>query len=98
MHSPSAPVRKVPLVVLLGTAAGTEELADRLRHHGAVVYVAHSAQACLRVSVALGPDLIVVDERFPEQLRCLLAAHPSTARARLVRLATMLDARRAVAA
>ena len=84
MYSACAFGRTAPLVVVLGTLPAADELARRLRQDGAVVYIAHTAEACVRVSTSLGPDAIHVDARFPKRMRRLLAAHPATARSPLV--------------
>ncbi len=84
MDSRCAPVRTVPLVVLVSASATADAFAAGLRQSGAAVYTAHSPQGCLRVATALGPDAIIVDDGFPDHVRQLLAAHPLTARTRIV--------------
>jgi CheY-like chemotaxis protein len=48
--------------------------------------VARSAEGCLRVATASGPDLILMDERLSGRGDHLLRAHPISSRARLLRL------------
>lgn len=83
-------VRDVPrrdvllIVVASATAAVAEEVASRLRLDGSVVYVAHSAQGCLRVATSISPDMVVLDPALPRRLEALLRAHPATVGAEIV--------------
>jgi hypothetical protein len=78
--------RTHPLVVLgLIGSDGAQRPEALLRSEGAMVYVAHGAQACLRVSASISPDVVLLDPRFPPQMEALLRAHPSCADASIVR-------------
>ena len=85
-------VRDVPrrnvllIVVASATAAVAEEVAARLRLDGSVVYVAHSAQGCLRVATSISPDMVVLDPALPRRLEALLRAHPATVGAEILHL------------
>jgi hypothetical protein len=85
-------VRDVPrrdvllIVVASAMAAVAEEVAARLRLDGSVVYVAHSAQGCLRVATSIAPDMVVLDPALPRRLEALLRAHPATVGAEIVHL------------
>jgi len=50
---------------------------------GAITMRAHDAQSCVRVATAVGPDVIVLDQRLPGRLAGLLKAHPVSRTARL---------------
>jgi hypothetical protein len=81
------PRRDVLLIVVASaTAAVAEELAARLRLDGSVVYVAHSAQGCLRVATSISPDMVILDPALPRRLESLLRAHPATATAEILQL------------
>ena len=74
------PRRDVLLIVVASaSAAVAEDVAARLRRDGSVVYVAHSAEGCLRVATSISPDLIVLDPALPRRLEGLLKAHPASA-------------------
>lgn len=81
------PRRDVLLIVVASaTAAVAEDVAARLRLDGSVVYVAHSAQGCLRVATSISPDIVVLDPALPQRLEGLLRAHPATAEAEILHL------------
>jgi len=89
LHSRSrdVPRRDVLLIVVASaTAAFAEETAARLRRDGSVVYVAHSAEGCLRVATSISPDIVVLDPALPRRLERLLRAHPASARAQILHL------------
>ena len=80
--------RRVPLIVVASTApAQAEDVAAALRREGNVVYVAHSADGCLRVATSIGPDVVLLDPRLPPRLEQLLRAHPVSAGAQILHLA-----------
>jgi len=82
------PERHPPLVVV---ASASRPVADRaaaeLRKQGYLVCETHSDQGCLRVATSVGPDLIVLDPALPSSLERRLRSHPTSAPARIVRLA-----------
>ncbi|HLZ32182.1 MAG TPA: hypothetical protein VKV73_33080 [Chloroflexota bacterium] len=81
------PHRDVLLIVVASaTAAVAEDVAARLRLDGSVVYVAHSAQGCLRVATSISPDMVILDPALPRRLEVLLRAHPATASAEILHL------------
>ena len=81
--------RRVPLIVVASAASAlAESVAAQLRREGSVVYVAHSAEGCLRVATSIGPDLVLLDPALPERLERLLKAHPTSAGAQIMHLAT----------
>ena len=81
------PKRIVPLIVVASTSASfADDVAARLRGTGSVVYVTHSLQGCLRVATSIGPDVVLLDPRLPPRLEQLLAAHPTSASAKILHL------------
>lgn len=74
------------IVVASDVAAIADDVAQRLRRQGAVVYATHSAAGCLRVATSVGPDVVVLDPALPPRLEQLLRAHPTSARARVLHL------------
>ena len=86
--------RVVRLVVVASGEPGVAEcLAARLRQDGMVSYATHTLEGCLRVATAVGPDLVVLDPGLPRRLDALLKAHPTSARARIMRLSAETIAR-----
>jgi hypothetical protein len=83
------PRRDVLLIVVASaTAAFADDVAARLRRDGSVVYVAHSAEGCLRVATSISPDIVVLDPALPRRLEGLLRAHPASAGAEILHLET----------
>src|SRR6266849_2280736 len=81
------PHRRVPLIVVASAASAfADSIAEQLRREGNVVYVAHSAEGCLRVATSVGPDLVLLDPALPARLEQLLKAHPTSARAQILHL------------
>jgi hypothetical protein len=81
------PRRSIPLIVLASTStAHTEELVERLRLEGNVVYATHSAGGCLRVATSVMPDIVLLDPSLPPRLEQLLRAHPVSASAQILHL------------
>src|SRR5437016_14469779 len=81
------PQRRVPLIIVASAALElAESVAAQLRREGNVVYVAHSAEGCLRVATAVGPDLVLLDPALPSRLERLLKAHPTSAGAQILHL------------
>ncbi len=79
--------RAVPLVVVASpSAAVVAQVAAQLRADGNVVYVAHSAEGCLRVATSTGPDMVLLDPSFPARIEKLIKAHPSCANAQVLHL------------
>jgi CheY-like chemotaxis protein len=79
--------RHVPLILIASlSAAFAGSLAQQLRREGNVVYVAHSANGCLRVATSIGPDLVLLDPGMPSRLEKLIKAHPTSADARVLHL------------
>jgi CheY-like chemotaxis protein len=77
----------VPLVLVAsGDAALVASVQRRLAADGYATAVAHSGDGCLRVATALGPDLVLLDNRLGQRTERLLRAHPRTRRARVLRL------------
>jgi DNA-binding response OmpR family regulator len=82
------PQRRVPLIIVASAALElAESVAAQLRSEGNVVYVAHSAEGCLRVATSVGPDLVLLDPALPPRLEQLLKAHPTSAGAQILHLA-----------
>lgn len=73
-------------LVATPTAELAQDLIVQLQSAGFVTCVARSAAGCLRVATAVGPDLVVLDDRLPGRLEGMLRSHPATARAELVRV------------
>ena len=89
------PRRSVPLIVVASASSVlAEDNAARLRLDGSVVYVAHSAAGCLRVSTSIAPDVILLDPALPQRLEDLLHAHPASARAQILHMTAPRSARR----
>jgi len=87
LQSPDVPRRDVLLIVVASARpAAAEDAAARLRRDGSVVYVAHSAEGCLRVATSISPDIVVLDPALPRRLEGLLRAHPATAQAEILHL------------
>src|SRR5437868_12810491 len=81
------PRREVPLILVASTSSAVaEKVASQLRRDGSVVYVAHSAEGCLRVATSVGPDLVLLDPALPARLEGLLRAHPTSAGAQILHL------------
>ncbi len=81
------PRRPIPLIVVASaTSALAEGVAAQLRRDGNVVYVAHTAEGCLRVATSIGPDLVLLDPALPPRLERLLKAHPTSAGAEIMHL------------
>jgi CheY-like chemotaxis protein len=81
------PHRRVPLVLVASTASAVAEgVAAQLRREGHVVYVAHSADGCLRVATNVGPDVVLLDPALPPRLEQLIRAHPNCADAQILHL------------
>jgi DNA-binding response OmpR family regulator len=81
------PQRRVPLIVIASAAAAyADAIAEQLRREGNVVYVAHTADGCLRVATSVGPDLVLLDPALPPRLEQLLKAHPTSAGAQILHL------------
>lgn len=80
--------RAVPLILVASaSSAFADSVAVELRREGNVVYVAHSAEGCLRVATSVGPDVILLDAALTsERLEKLLRAHPTSASAQLLHL------------
>jgi hypothetical protein len=85
------PQRRVPLVLVASTASAlAESVAAQLRREGNVVYVAHSADGCLRVATSVGPDVVLLDPALPPRLEQLIRAHPTSAGAQILHLSDSL--------
>jgi hypothetical protein len=81
------PRRDVLLIVVASASASVaEDVAERLRHDGSVVYVTHSAAGCLRVATNISPDMVILDPALSGRLEGLLRAHPSSASAQILQL------------
>jgi len=81
------PRRAVPLILIASTTSALAEgVASQLRRDGNVVYVAHTAEGCLRVATSVGPDLVLLDPALPARLERLLKAHPTSAGAEIMHL------------
>jgi DNA-binding response OmpR family regulator len=81
--------RPVPLIVVASaTAALADSVAARLRRAGNVVYVARSADGCLRVAASVGPDVVLLDPALQNVQRYerLIKAHPLCAGTQVLHL------------
>jgi CheY-like chemotaxis protein len=79
--------RSVPLVLIASASSAlAEAVAAQLRREGHIVYVAHSADGCLRVATSVAPDLVLLDPAMPPRLEQLLRAHPISAGAEILHL------------
>jgi DNA-binding response OmpR family regulator len=74
------------ILVASASAALAEGVAAELRREGNAVYVAHSAEGCLRVATSVGPDLVLLDPALPPRLERLIRAHPSSSGAQILHL------------
>jgi hypothetical protein len=63
-----------------------QDLIVQIQSAGFPTCVARSAAGCLRVATAVGPDLVLLDDRLPRRLEGMLRSHPATATAELVRV------------
>jgi DNA-binding response OmpR family regulator len=81
--------RSVPLILVASeSVALAESVAAELRRQGNIVYVAHSADGCLRVATSVGPDTILLDPAMQtKRLEQLLKAHPLSAQSEILHLA-----------
>jgi hypothetical protein len=77
-----------PKIVLVASnePRRVDEIVARLRQTGVTAYAAHSSGGCLRVATSIGPDLVLLDPSLPRRVEQLLKAHPTSARARVLRL------------
>jgi CheY-like chemotaxis protein len=83
------PGRPVPLIVIASASTAlADSVASQLRRAGNVVYVAHSADGCLRVAASVGPDVILMDPLLPnyQQYEQLIKAHPICAATKVLHL------------
>ena len=81
------PPRRTPLILVASASATLAEgVAAELRREGNAVYVAHSAEGCLRVATSVGPDLVLLDPALPPRLERLIKAHPASAGAQILHL------------
>jgi len=79
--------RPVPLILIASMSRQfAESVASQLRREGHVVYVAHTAEGCLRVATSVGPDMVLLDPAMPPRLERLLKAHPISAAAEILHL------------
>jgi len=81
--------RPVPLILVASaSSAVAESLATQLRREGNVVYVAHSADGCLRVAASVGPDVILMDPALAnaDRYERLIKAHPMCAATQVLHL------------
>lgn len=85
------PARATPLVLLANWGGARMAIPAEWLPTGAVVVRARSPEGCLRMAVAVGPDLVLVDGRFPARFDQLLRRHPMSARVRLVRVPAAPD-------
>jgi CheY-like chemotaxis protein len=82
------PARQQPLVLVASEDPHLlRSVVASLAEAGYAALAASSAGGCLRLATASGPDLILLDERLPRRVDGFLRAHPTSRRARLVRLA-----------
>lgn len=77
--------RPLVLVCSFDEELGQALLSD-VRRLGMAACIARSASGCLRVATAIGPDLLLLDARFPVSLERLLRSHPATAGMAVVRV------------
>src|ERR687885_681444 len=75
--------RQMPLIVVAGRE-GTAALVDGLRAKGALVYLTHTPEGCLRVATSVRSDVILLPRDFPRRVVRLLQQHPTSAGARIV--------------
>jgi CheY-like chemotaxis protein len=83
------PGRPVPLILVASASSAlADSVASQLRREGNVVYVAHSAEGCLRVAASVGPDVILMDAALGNVRRYerLIKAHPMCAGAQVLHL------------
>jgi DNA-binding response OmpR family regulator len=81
--------RPVPLILVASAASAlADSVAVQLRRAGNVVYVAHSADGCLRVAASVGPDVVLLDPALADVKRYeqLIKAHPLCAATRILHL------------
>lgn len=81
--------RQVPLIVVASASSAlADSVARQLRLAGNVVYIAHSAQGCLRVATSVAPDVVLVDPklRMPKRFEALIKAHPASAGTQVLHL------------
>jgi DNA-binding response OmpR family regulator len=82
--------RRAGSIILVAStdAALADRIAEQMRMNGSVACTAHSADGCLRVATAIGPDVVLLDPRLPTRtgLERLLKAHPVSAGADILHL------------
>ena|SRR5438067_5574170 len=89
------PGRRVPLIVVASAVdALAESVAIQLRRAGNVVYVARSADGCLRVAASVGPDVVLLDPALANVRRYeqLIKAHPLCADTQVLHLTQTMPA------
>jgi DNA-binding response OmpR family regulator len=83
----------VPLIVIASASSVlADSMASRLRREGNVVYIAHSAEGCLRVATSVHADVVLLDPMLAGlgRLEKLLKAHPFSAGAKVLHLSEAL--------
>jgi hypothetical protein len=80
--------RQMPLIVVAGRE-GTAALVECLRAQGALVYLTHTPEGCLRVATSVRPDLLLLPRDFPHRVVRLLQQHPTSQGARIVWFQTL---------
>jgi hypothetical protein len=67
------------LLCLAKPSQGTPfDLVHQLQHAGAVVYVTHGWQGCIRAATSLIPTAIYLDPRLTRRVMPYLRAHPNS--------------------
>lgn len=74
------------IIVLGSSRSHAESLAECLRRDGISVYVARTSGGCLRMATAFAVDTVILDGDIPDRIPALLRHHPTSARARIVRM------------
>jgi len=85
--------RHVPLIVVASTSSAlADSVAGQLRREGNVVYIAHSADGCLRVATSVRADMVLLDPTLNglKRLEKLLKAHPFSSGAKVLHLSETL--------
>lgn len=71
--------RPLVLVCLAKRSQGTpSDLVDQLQCAGALVYVTHGWEGCVRAATALVPTAIYLDPRLTRRVMPYLRAHPNS--------------------
>ena len=83
--------RSNPLALVATTDEALNlQLVELMQGLGYAACRARTSAGCLRVATATGPDVVLLDDRWPRSVERLLSAHPATAASQVVRVSVAL--------